>query len=333
MVYLNKDNDVQVETRSETWSKMQRRARGCLLGQFAGDSLGSLVEFRSPEYISDLYPNGVRDMADGGSFNTIAGQLTDDSEMALMLAHSLIDRGTFVVEDVRRGYKFWLDSNPFDCGMTIGNALGGASRPDSQANGALMRISPLGIFGVGHATAQVSTWARADAALTHPNQVCLDINALFTVALSYAISHGCGREDLFGFIEANAQAWQVEPFVWDLIATSKDADRFDYTEQSGWVALAFSNALRQLLYAPSLEEAVVNTIALGGDTDTNAAICGALLGAVEGEDAVPKRWVDALLNCRPSEGVKGVENPRPQVFWPVDVLNIADRLLAAGLRG
>ena len=39
------------------------RAQGCLLGQLAGDALGSLVEFRSPESIRRQYPDGVRDMA------------------------------------------------------------------------------------------------------------------------------------------------------------------------------------------------------------------------------------------------------------------------------
>ena len=68
------------------------RAQGCLLGQLAGDALGSLVEFRSPADIRFQYPDGVRDLADGGTWDTIAGQPTDDSEMALALAESLLHR-------------------------------------------------------------------------------------------------------------------------------------------------------------------------------------------------------------------------------------------------
>lgn len=66
------------------------RAQGCLLGQLAGDALGSLVEFQSPEEIRRSYPEGVRELADGGTWNTIAGQPTDDSEMAMLLARMLI---------------------------------------------------------------------------------------------------------------------------------------------------------------------------------------------------------------------------------------------------
>ena len=68
------------------------RAQGCLLGQLTGDALGSLVEFQSPHVIRCNYPEGVREMVDGGTWNTIAGQPTDDSEMALLLARMLVKR-------------------------------------------------------------------------------------------------------------------------------------------------------------------------------------------------------------------------------------------------
>ncbi len=50
------------------------RAQGCWLGQLTGDALGSLVEFQSPVEIRRLYPEGVRYLADGGTWGTIAGQ-------------------------------------------------------------------------------------------------------------------------------------------------------------------------------------------------------------------------------------------------------------------
>lgn len=54
--------------------------------------------------------------------------------------------------------------------------------------------------------------------------------------------------------------------------------------------------------------------------ETNAAICGGLLGAVDGKEAVPNQWVNYLLNCRPAAGQLQVHHPRPEVFWPVDAL-------------
>ena len=63
-----------------------------------GDALGSQVEFLSPEKIRTLYPRGVRDMSDCGSWDTIAGQITDDSEMAIMLARTLVRQGGYTAE-------------------------------------------------------------------------------------------------------------------------------------------------------------------------------------------------------------------------------------------
>lgn len=93
---------------------------------------------------------------------------------------------------------------------------------------------------------------------------------------------------------------------------------------------AFRNALWQLLHATNLEEAVVDTVMRGGDTDTNAAICGALLGAVHGRNAAPGQWVDSLLKCRPAAGQPNVRRPRPECFRPVDALEPAERLLKSG---
>ena len=93
--------------------------------------------------------------------------------------------------------------------------------------------------------------------------------------------------------------------------------------------IAFRNALWQLLNSTSFEAGVVDTVMRGGDTDTNAAICGALLGAVHGLVAVPAQWVDRVLNCRPQAGRPGVHRPRPDCFWSVDALELAERLIGA----
>lgn len=306
------------------------RAQGSLLGQLAGDSLGSLVEFRAPDDIRREYPKGVRELADGGTWNTIAGQPTDDSEMALLLARMLADQGRYDPEEARKAYMFWLDSGPFDCGMTVAGGLRGRSNPDSQANGAMMRISPLGIFGAKHDAGLVAEWARQDAAITHPHPVCQQANALFTMAIARTIRQGCDGRDLYEQIVTWTEDMKVDRSLLEAVRGASESPPADYVRQQGWVLTAFRNALWQLLHATNLEEAVVDTVMRGGDTDTNAAICGALLGAVHGRDAVPGQWVDSLLNCRPAAGQPNVRRPRPECFWPVDALELAERLLKSG---
>jgi ADP-ribosyl-[dinitrogen reductase] hydrolase len=304
------------------------RAQGCLLGQLAGDALGSLVEFQSPDEIWRSYPDGVRELADGGTWNTIAGQPTDDSEMALLLARMLVKTGLYDPEAARKEYQYWLGSDPFDCGMTISAGLRGNPNLDSQANGAMMRISPLGIFGARFELNQVAEWAMQDAALTHPNLICQQANALFAMGIAHAIKSGCDSKELYQRIRQGAVDMPVEPALLDTIDKAADERPADYVHQQGWVLIAFQNALYQLLHAPSLEECVVDTIMRGGDTDTNAAICGALLGAVFGREAIPAQWLDSLQNCRPEAGHPRVRHPRPECFWPVDVLELSKQLIS-----
>ncbi|MCY4019413.1 MAG: ADP-ribosylglycohydrolase family protein [Chloroflexi bacterium] len=306
---------------------MLERARGCLLGQLAGDALGSLVEFQTPEQIRRTYPNGVRELADGGTWNTIAGQPTDDSEMALALARSLAEHGHYDREAVRVAYVRWLDSDPFDCGMTVANGLRGRHNRKSQANGAMMRVSPLGIFGANHDLSHVADWARQDAAITHIHPICQQANALYAMSIAYAIRQGCDAQNLYERIVAWAQEMQVCASLLDTVVKASEAPPADYVKSQGWVLIAFRNALWQLLHAENLEQGVVDSVMRGGDTDTNAAIAGALLGAVWGREAIPEQWAECVRKCRPKDGAPNVKRPRPECFWPVDATELAEQLL------
>lgn len=306
--------------------EIRSRAIGCLLGQLSGDALGSLVEFETPQQIRQKYPLGVREIHDGGTWNTIAGQPTDDSEMALALARSIVANGSYVQDAARKAYEDWLHSRPFDIGNTVRDGLDYLPNHESQANGALMRIAPLGIFGAGLPLQQVGAWAEQDAVITHPHPVCRQINNLFARAISHAIATGPTPRELYDSILQWAKELAVLPAVHDVITAAEHAPPDDFTHQQGWVMIAFRNALFQLLSAASLEEGVVQTIAGGGDTDTNAAIAGALLGAVHGEQAIPTQWRQGILSCRPEQGRENVHRPRPEVYWPVDAVELAERL-------
>jgi ADP-ribosylglycohydrolase/fructose-1,6-bisphosphatase/inositol monophosphatase family enzyme len=323
------------------------RAQGAWLGQLTGDALGSLVEFRGPADIAGAYPDGPRRLADGGTHATLAGQPTDDSEMALLLGRALIAQSRFDADDVAAAYVYWLASGPFDVGGTIGQALRagrdigpgtrgvaaalrGAANPDSQANGALMRIAPLGIFGTRLTADRLAELARADAALTHPHPICGDCSAIFTVSIARAIATGARGRTLYdeavAFAAREAQTADVRRWLDEAIA----GPPADLTRQMGWVRWAFTLAYHHAFNETPFESALVDTVRRGGDTDTNAAIVGALLGALQGRDAIPDQWRERVLTCRAIEGLPGVRRPRPRTFWPVDALVLAERLLVRG---
>lgn len=310
-------------------AKLLARAHGCWLGQLVGDALGQLVEFNEPDEVRQKYPDGVAEMEDGrGTWQTLAGQPTDDSELALMLARTLARDGDWAADPVRAAYVHWYNSSPFDVGMTTSSALRrGVLNHESQANGSLMRISPLGLFAAGGrlSVEQAAEIARRDSALTHPHPVCQDACAAFVAALTVAIRDGADAEATYQTALATAK----EPSVREALREARYSPPADFVINQGWVLIALQNAFHRLLRSATFRRGLQATVEVGGDADTNGAIAGALLGAVHGRDAIPPTWRRAVLTCRPLVEA-GALRPRPPEFWPVDALELAENVVLAG---
>ena len=310
--------------RSIVDASLLARAQGCLLGQVAGDSLGAAVEGMEASAIATEHPAGLRTLAD--RHGLLGGQPTDDSEMALALARSIIAQGRFEEAHVLASYRAWLASGPFSLGRATLAGLSGEPILDSQANGSLMRVSPLGIFAHSLPPGEAAGLAMADSRLTHPHAVPSHAAAAYVVAIGHALRTGDGP----GAFEA-ALAWArghvAEASVIEALERARDAPR-PTQERMGWVLIALQNGFFDLLHATSLEEGIVSSVARGGDTDTNAAIAGALLCAVHGRQALPPQWRRMILTCRADPLC--ARAPRPREYWPTHVLQKAEWLLLAG---
>ena len=229
------------------------RAMGCFMGQCVGDALGQMVEFSTKGSILSEYPDGVRDMANGGAWNTLAGQPTDDTEMALMLARSLVKERKFDVDKVYEAYQFWLKSAPFDCGRATTMGLTGRPDHESQANGSMMRISPLGIFGSKFELDTVAEWAMQDSRLTHPNIVCQKAVAIYVTTIAEAIATGIKKDKLYeNALERAKSELYYEKSVYETLQKAADSLPKDFMHQYGWVLIAFQNAFYQLLHSESM---------------------------------------------------------------------------------
>jgi ADP-ribosyl-[dinitrogen reductase] hydrolase len=295
------------------------RAQAALLGHVIGDSLGSLVERKPAAEIERLYPQGVRELVDGGVHRTIAGQPGDDSEMALTLARSLLREGKYDAGRALDAYRAWLTSRPVDVAMTNERGLLGAAASESESNGSLMRVAPIGVWAAGDPALAART-ARDDSALTHSNPICLDACAAYCAAIAAGIA-GAGAEAMF----ETALAHSKGPAHEAIRRAAKGNPPADYFTHMSWVLVALQNAFF-CLKSLSFEDALVRTVACGGDTDTNAAVAGALLGACHGRSPIPPRWILALLACRPLAEC-GALRPRPIDCWPDDILELAEALL------
>lgn len=311
------------------------RARGAWLGQITGDALGTTLEFKGPAQIATLHPGGLREVVGGGPFRVLPGQVTDDTELALALARSLAERRCYDPDAVAAAYVAWYRSGPFDVGGTTAAAFGGRDEPgpglaarvarrasaNSQANGSVMRLSPLAIWGWRLPPDQLAALAAFDARLSHPHPVCQAANAIHAHAVALAIREGTNARETY---ERTREFARSDPRCAPLVGLLTEAavsPPADFVKNMGWVLIALQNAFYRLLHAKSFEEGLVETVMQGGDTDTNGCIAGALLGAVHGEEAIPARWRSVVLACRTGRGA---------TYQAHDARELALRLVEAG---
>lgn len=333
-----------------------RRAWGCMLGQIAGDSLGSQVEFKPADVVRAMYPDGMEELEGSALYRTLPGQPTDDSEMALALARTLLRTGTFDAESIMTAYKDWKKTHPVDFAHSVFRAVHGKVDAKSRSNSALMRVSPLGIFGARHipetalpcadgaqpdlcamaensGVSMLMNWAMEEAALTNPHPLCQVASAAYVVALAYGIRSG-SREGMYQAALAvctvlgrNETLKEAAGEVRSCLERAAKEAPADFQEDMSFVLTALQNGFYRLLNSTDGGEAVRDTVLRGGDSAANGAVAGALKGAAMDIDCFPAQWVDAVLACVPEEGRPGVTSPRPKEYWPSDFMPLAEALL------
>src|SRR4051794_28951334 len=159
------------------------RIAGALVGSAVGDALGAPFEFGRAGQFSKRFPTPARggktEMCGGGSFGWEPGEFTDDTQMALLLAISLIERGGLDEADVFERFRAGLKADPPDAGnqtravLTSGRSWDVAAAEHfaraghAAGNGSLMRTTPAAIWFARFGQAATMTAARQISALTH----------------------------------------------------------------------------------------------------------------------------------------------------------------------
>ena len=274
---------------------LENRAKGCLMGLMCGDALGAPVEFHTPAELKQHSPNGITGMVDGWGITSIRkrGAITDDSEMAIALLRSLLNEQGFNSMATQAQYIDWLSTGPDDVGVTIRFALNGDFNPHSQANGALMRVAPIGIYAALHP--EWWAWqaaAKADCTLTHIHPRCSNANIIYVESLIQAMQ-GKSPQEIYATACKRAEELHDTALLSRLRAAINEEPV--YYPQPGWVEIAFQCTYYWLLHAKDYASAMCSIVSKLGDPDTNAAIAGALLGAVFGIDGIPQEWQQNVL--------------------------------------
>ena len=292
-----------------------------ILGALVGDAAGVTLEFRGGMVIDEGAALHAMHMPGGGSHSVAPGQISDDGELTLSLYGALTAWMThtnnihdFPSEEVAAAYAEWHKSNPFDCGMTCGRAFAffksaenmreNAARYSiaSEANGALMRCTPIPAL-LHHVLPyqKIAEFSALDASLSHPSEVCKDCNAMYCVAIAYLLNNNNSlslTERSSGALRL-VESYKIHPKVRGWLEDSKkDIWTLNCRINIGHVKHAFTLAMHFLRKCASYEDAIKQTLMMGGDTDTNACVVGGMMGALH-SGGIPEYMLEPVMKFDP----------------------------------
>lgn len=281
---------------------LKDRFQGCLLGLAIGDAMGGKFEAQSADAIRARFPS----MESLIAYPQEEIWYTDDTQMTIGIAETLVAHGQIVEEHLcaafvanyvpsrgyGRGARAVLEAmeNGRDYRQVAEHYFPGGS----YGNGAAMRVAPIGLFFRDDLT-QVAIQAERSALPTHRHP--LGIEGAQLLALAVAL---CSR----------MKAFDRATFFAELLATCQSAAYRAKLEEAARVAsphelARLGNRIEALESVPtaiasfalspeSFEATIAHVIFLGGDTDTLAAMAGALSGAYLGAARLPQQLVGLL---------------------------------------
>jgi poly(ADP-ribose) glycohydrolase ARH3 len=288
---------------------LQDKFRGAILGCFLGDAFGSGFEGmhtdRAVFHLSDLSKKFPR-------------QYTDDTDMTLALAESIIQCGQVDPEDIAKQVSLY-------CDLTRGYAIGTIKsvlalraglkwhqvarivfENGSFGNGAAMRVSPAGLF-YHHDSESLQEAAIKQANITHVHPLGQWGAVMQAAAVGLAVNQN--PREPFKKEEVTVQLrevlWQgpIEYMkalnkIEEMLGQRKRLQALEVVRSLGNGVEAHlsvpSACYIAITYSPDFCDAIRAAISLGGDTDTIAGMVGAIVGAHIGEKGLPIEWIEQL---------------------------------------
>ena len=334
------------------------RAAGVLLGLACGDALGSGYEFGPPR----IHGEDVS-MGGGGGFGWEPGEWTDDTSMAIAIAQTAATpaglRSDGALDTITARFVIWAGEAK-DVGVQTGHVLSAVRwnptaaaataaaadwfrRTGKTGNGSLMRTAPVALAYLND-PAGLDKTAHAVSALTHGDTEAGEACALWCQAIRHAVLHG----SFDGLWAAVSRLPADRARLWASRLREAESVEPHQIEHNGWVVAALMAAWSAITSTPvpaddpargsfpgsHLRLALDRAVRAGHDTDTVAAIAGALLGARWGASAVPLAWRRILhgwpgLRSRDliALGTLTARSGRPdRVGWPLlPVIDYTDK--------
>lgn len=236
-----------------------------------GDAYGAAFEFKNSML---KYNNGKQfydhptHMASDGSTNSLRkGQYTDDTQMSIAVAETLLDNdyskeafaNKFVEcfkRDPRKGYAKGFYN--FLLKQSSGETFIKNIRPDSEKNGAAMRSVPLGLI---ENISKLKETCTSQASLTHNTKVGIDSSIIVALLSNYFLYNRGPKNELLDYIKSYYPEYPFEK---------------EWTKPVQCHGIATVLAVfTAVMSTDSLNETLIKAVSFGGDTDSVASIaCG-----------------------------------------------------------
>ena len=298
-------------------SVLQDRGRGALLGLAAGNLLGLPMEGASYRDIGRRYPEGVTEI----DSLEVSRPLDDDLAQAVDLGEALLAGGDYTGEFAQRLVR-WRRENGRGIGITTSEVIDelerGRELPEPARiiyerknriapNGGVMRCAPVALARYSAPELLVSDSA-VTCAVTHIAPTCqwscIIVNAAIALLLRGVAPDlrallAAAQADGAPNLAAAASDDGIPSAVLDSVSSGYPvAAGPDWLRRDqrliGHTLLALQAGLWAAVTPHNLEDALVGIVSAGGDTDTNGAVAGAVLGARYGASAIPQRWLDCI---------------------------------------
>lgn len=289
-----------------------------ILGFAIGDALGVPAEFKSR---TTLKYKPINDMIEYGSHYVPAGTWSDDTSMTIATMDSIIEKGTIDYNDIMKKYCEWKNNSKytatntvFDVGITIQKALStyiyygrdpidcGLKGERNNGNGSLMRMLPIAFylytnnFDFDKEVEIVNNMSS----LTHAHEVS-KLGCKIYCDYIKEILRGHNKYEAYDNIkkieyEKYYSTSSIEKYNRIL---KNDISKLSESDilSSGYIVDTLEAAIWCTLNNNTYEDAILNAVNLGNDTDTVGAITGSICGCLFGIDSIPNKWIEKLKKC------------------------------------
>jgi len=299
----------------------KEKVLGILFGTFVGDALGRPFE-GTPPVEEEVLVSEIQHIFSSQRY-------TDDTQMTISIFEEMIENGTIDKESLKNRFLRRFDpSRGYGAGIftlvkewKAGTDVDTASHEQfrgygSYGNGAAMRVAPISLFFSLQETTELFELVKLSAMVTHSHNLGIQGAELQAFLVLLALN-GIPESQWYRHITELAfddvyrrKVGIVNNCLKQDMPVPDAVDRIG----NGIVAYeAVPAALYSFLRKPySFREALIQALALGGDTDTISAMTGAVAGAKFGIDGIPKEWLQVLEND--NEGKDFIFNMVDRVF-------------------